>query len=84
MYLVIIFTKKSDCLYDCNIQIEELLRTKILDDQDESDLMDLKNSIESDFKSQNIELLSSLLETAKEAIKEKSQKVYAHAKKNLV
>ncbi len=77
-------TNRQDCLYDCNIQIEELLRTKILDAQDESDLMDIKNSIESDLKSQNIELLSSLLETAKEAIKEKSQKVYAHAKKNLV
>ena len=34
-------------------------------------------------KSQNIELLSSLLESAKETIKEKSQKVYANAKKNL-
>jgi hypothetical protein len=48
-----------------------------------ADLMDLKNSIESDLRSQNIELLSSLLESAKETIKEKSQKVYAHAKKNL-
>ena len=74
-------TNKHDVLYDCLIQIEELLRTNILNDEDADDLVDLKKSIENDGKSQNLELLSSLYESAKESIKEKSQVVYEHAKK---
>ena len=69
-----------DLLYDCEIQVEELLRTNVLDKDDIIDLHDLKSSIEEDGKSQNLELLSSLLESAKETLKEKSIKVHEIAK----
>jgi len=46
-------------------------------------LTDLKKSIEDDGKSQNIELLSSLLESAKETIKEKSLLVHEIAKEKM-
>ena len=76
-------TNMHDLLYDCEIQIEELLRTSILNDEDIDDLKDLKNSIEEDGKSQNIELLSSLLESAKDTIKEKSLLVHEAAKEKM-
>jgi molecular chaperone DnaK len=76
-------TNMHDLLYDCEIQIEELLRTSILNDEDINDLKDLKNSIEEDGKSQNIELLSSLLESAKDTIKEKSLLVHEIAKEKM-
>ena len=44
---------------------------------------DLKNSIEEDGKSKNIELLSSLLESAKDTIKEKSLLVHEIAKEKM-
>ena len=69
-----------DLLYDCEIQVEELLRTNALSKEDIIDLKDLKISIQEDGKSQNIELLSSLLESAKETIKEKSIKLHEIAK----
>ena len=72
-----------ELLYDNMIQVEELLRTKIFGKEDVKDLEDLKSSIEKDGQSQNIELLFSLLESAKETIKEKSQVVYENAKKNI-
>jgi hypothetical protein len=72
-----------DLLYDCEIQIEELLRTNVLNNEDMNDLKDLKNSIEEDGKSQNIELLSSLLESAKDSIKEKSLLVHEAAKEKM-
>jgi hypothetical protein len=72
-----------DLLYDCEIQIEELLRTNVLDKLDINELLDLKKSIEQDSKSHNIELLSSLLESAKETIKEISLKVHDIAKKKV-
>ena len=73
-------TNMHDLLYDCEIQVEELLRTNVLDKDDIIDLHDLKSSIEEDGKSQNLELLSSLLESAKETLKEKSIKVHEIAK----
>jgi len=76
-------TNMHDLLYDCEIQIEELLRTNVLDKLDVNELLDLKKSIEQDGKSHNIELLSSLLESAKETIKEISLKVHDIAKKKV-
>jgi molecular chaperone DnaK len=76
-------TNMHDLLYDCEIQIEELLRTNVLDKLDVNELLDLKKSIEQDGKSHNIELLSSLLESAKETIKEVSLKVHDIAKKKV-
>jgi len=73
-------TNMHDFLYDCEIQVEELLRTNALSKEDIIDLNDLKISIQEDGKSQNIELLSSLLESAKETIKEKSIKLHEIAK----
>ena len=76
-------TNIHDLIYDCEIQIEELLRTNVLDTEDMNDLKDLKNSIEEDGKSQNIELISSLLESAKDTIKEKSLLVHEIAKEKM-
>lgn len=76
-------TNMHDLLYDCEIQVEELLRTNVLDQESLEDLIDLKKSIEDDGKSQNIELLSSLLESAKETIKEKSLLVHEIAKEKM-
>jgi hypothetical protein len=72
-----------DLLYDCEIQIEELLRTNVLNKEDLEDLIDLKNSIKQDGKSHNIELLSSLLESAKETLKEKSLLIHEIAKEKM-
>jgi molecular chaperone DnaK len=76
-------TNMHDLLYDCEIQIEELLRTNVLNSEDMNDLKDLKNSIEEDGKSQNTELISSLLESAKDTIKEKSLLVHEIAKEKM-
>ena len=76
-------TNMHDLLYDCEIQIEELLRTNALNKEDLEDLIDLKNSIKEDGKSHNIELLSSLLESAKETLKEKSLLVHEIAKEKM-
>ena len=76
-------TNMHDLLYDCEIQVEELLRTNVLSKEDTADLIDLKKSIEDDGKSHNIELLSSLLESAKETIKEKSLLVHEIAKEKM-
>ncbi len=76
-------TNIHDLLYDCEIQIEELLRANVLNKEDTDDLRDLKQSIEDDGKSHNIELLSSLLESAKETIKEKSLLVHEIAKEKM-
>jgi molecular chaperone DnaK len=76
-------TNMHDLLYDCEIQIEELLRTNVLESEDIIDLKDLKNSIEEDGKSQNLELLSSLLESAKDTIKEKSLLIHQIAKEKI-
>jgi molecular chaperone DnaK len=73
-------TNLHDLLNDCEIQVEELLRTNVLSKDDTNELLDLKYSIKEDGKSQNIELLSSLLEAAKETLKEKSIKVHEIAK----
>ncbi len=76
-------TNKHDLLYDYMIQIEELLRTNILSNEEQNDLIDLKKSIEQDGKSHNLELLSSLIENCRDTIKEKSHTLHDIAKKKV-
>jgi hypothetical protein len=47
------------------------------------ELVDLNESIEADFESENIELLSSLVESGKELINLLTNKVHALAKKEM-
>ena len=69
-----------DWLTSLNIQVLELLDTKVLKSDDIKELEDLRISIESDYHSENIELLSSLVESGKEVIESMSTKVHNHAK----
>jgi len=69
-----------DWLSSLSIQLHELVDTKTLEQKDVDELNDLKTSIESDFNSENIELLSSLVESGKETIDRLSEKVYQKAK----
>ena len=76
-------TNMHDLLNDCEIQVEELLRANVLSKDDNNDLLDLKYSLKEDGKSQNVELLTSLLESAKDTIKEKSLLVHEIAKEKM-
>ena len=78
-----ILTNKHDLLYDYLIQIEELLRTDVLEANDKKELFDLKLSLEQDGKSHNLELLSSLLENCQDTIKDISHKIHEIAKKKV-
>ena len=57
-----------DWLSSLKIQLVELIDTKTLAKNDIDELIDLKTSIESDYNSENIELLNSLVESGKETI----------------
>ena len=70
----------KDWLYDYLIQIDQLISTKTLDKEDVNEILDLKVSIETDINSQNMELLNSLVHSAKEIIENLSDKVYNKAK----
>ena len=63
------------------IQLLELIDTNSLNAKDIAELKDLKESIEADYMSENFELLSGLVQSGKELIKELSEKVYEEAKK---
>ena len=69
-----------DWLTSLKIQLLELLDTKVLKSDDIKELEDLRISIESDYHSENIELLSSLVESGKEVVDSISTKVHNHAK----
>ena len=69
-----------DWLSSLKIQLVELIDTKTLAQNDIDELIDLKTSIESDYNSENIELLNSLVESGKETIDRLSEKVYQKAK----
>ena len=60
-----------------------MLRTNVLSQEDNEELIDLKKSIEEDGKSQNLELLSSLIESCQDTVKEKSLKIHDIAKKKV-
>jgi hypothetical protein len=62
------------------IQLCELIDTKALNEEEAEELLDLKLSIETDFHTENIELLNSLVQSGKEVVDRLSQKVYEKAK----
>ena len=72
-----------DWLTSLRIQLLELIDTKTLDEDDIDELNDLKTSIDSDYNSENIELLNSLVESGKETVDRLSEKVYQKAKEIL-
>ncbi len=69
-----------DWLTSLRIQLLELIDTKTLEQNDIDELNDLKVSIDSDYSSENIELLNSLVESGKETVDRLSEKVYQKAK----
>jgi len=69
-----------DWLANLKIQLCELIDTKALNEEETEELLDLKLSIETDFHTENIELLNSLVESGKEVVDRLSQKVYEKAK----
>ena len=70
-------------LVDRIIQIEELLRTDLLPRHVTEDLTDMKKSLEESSESNNIEMLTGLLESTNDDIKEYSQIVYKKAKEHV-
>jgi molecular chaperone DnaK len=72
-----------DWLTSLKIQLLELIDTKVLNNDEVKELEDLKESIDSDYSSENIELLSSLVESGKELIDLLTKKVHSLAKKEI-
>ena len=70
-----------DWLGSLRIQLFELIDTKVLNDNQIKELEDLRISIDSDYLSENVELLSALVESGKDLIDELSKKVHEEAKK---
>lgn len=70
-------------LTDRIIQIEELLRTDVLPRHVVEDLTDMKKSLQESSESNNIEMLTGLLESTNDDIKEYSQIVYKKAKEHV-
>ena len=58
------------------VQSSELIDTKVLSDNEVKELVDLLDSIESDYLSENIELLNSLVESGKELVSFLTNKFY--------
>ena len=72
-----------DWLTSLKIQSLELIDTKVLNNDEVKELEDLRLSIESDFYSENIELVSSLVESGKELVNLLTNKVHSLAKKEM-
>jgi hypothetical protein len=72
-----------DWLTSLKIQLFELIDTKLLNSDEVKELQDLRESIESDYFSENIELLSSLVESGKELIDFLTKKIHDQAKKEM-
>ena len=70
-------------LTSLKIQLLELIDTKVLNNDEVKELEDLKESIDSDYSSENIELLSSLVESGKELVDLLTKKVHSLAKKEI-
>ena len=70
-------------LTSLKIQLFELIDTKVLSQEEVKELNDLKESIEADYDSENIELLSSLVESGKELVSFLTKKVHDQAKKEM-
>jgi molecular chaperone DnaK len=72
-----------DWLTSLKIQLLELIDTKALSDEEVKELIDLRESIEADYYSENLELLSSLVESGRELINYLTKKVHDKAKKEM-
>ena len=72
-----------DWLTSLKIQLIELIDTKVLNHDETKELEDLRGSIDSDYFSENIELLSSLVESGKELVNLLTNKVHSLAKKEM-
>jgi molecular chaperone DnaK len=70
-------------LTSLKIQLFELVDTKVLSEEEVKELVDLRESIEADYNSENIELLSSLVESGRELVNFLTKKVYDQAKKEM-
>ena len=73
-------TLLREWLSSLKIQSHELIDTNILSEDEVKELIDLNASIDNDLHSENIEFLSSLVESGKEIIDLLSNKVHEHAK----
>ena len=73
----------KDWLITLKIQTLELIDTKALNTQEIKELEDLKASIVADFDSENIEFLSSLVESGRELVNFLTDKVHSLAKKEM-
>jgi len=72
-----------DWLTSLKIQLLELIDTKVLNYDEVKELEDLRVSIDSDYYSENIELISSLVESGKELVNLLTNKVHSLAKKEM-
>jgi molecular chaperone DnaK (HSP70) len=72
-----------DWLTSLKIQLLELIDTKVLNYDEVKELEDLRVSIDSDYFSENIELLSSLVESGRELVNLLTNKVHSLAKKEM-
>jgi molecular chaperone DnaK len=72
-----------DWLTSLKIQLLELIDTKALSDEEVKELIDLRDSIEADYFSENLELLSSLVESGRELINYLTKKIHDKAKKEM-
>jgi len=70
-------------LTSLKIQLFELVDTKVLSEEEVKELDDLRESIEADYNSENIELVSSLVESGRELVNFLTKKVYDQAKKEM-
>lgn len=76
-------TSYREWLTNYKIQLQELIDSKVLNSSDIKSLEDLKDSIDNDYFSENLELLHGLVQSSKELVEEMSEKVYEEAKKIL-
>jgi molecular chaperone DnaK len=76
-------TTLREWLTSLKIQLLELIDTKALNNDEIKELDDLKESIDTDYNSENIELLSSLVESGKELVDLLTKKVHLLAKKEI-
>lgn len=68
---------------DYEIQVSELLKTKLFDDLETEELQDMQKSLIMAESSQNLELLQGLVSSSKTLVQNMSKIVYERAKENL-
>ena len=68
---------------DYEIQVTELLRTKLFNDLESEELEDIQKSLKLAESSQNLELLKGIVSSAKNIVQDMSKIVYDRAKENL-